>query len=321
MKKRNLISADTSKNRVGSQITFPWNWKETALALSPGILALSGILRADFDAATWLGMFLLLLFVWMAYFISQRHFPAWSMLGWGFLAGLSQVIITGLVGGISALLLGRGSTALVIILLWTILLFLLMKSLRGIRVPGWMAALFALIIVCQLAVRYKYFPLYGFSWGILLDWLNISFYSAGVLLLPVAIGAWLAHRQGRSAFLFLLGALYIGIQVLSDNGGHISTELGGTPLFILYRLLPVFLVVILAPTLFVRGRSSKFQLLGTLFCMACALIFEILFSGLIRSDFSPLIWFSSIPYVISVLLTMWFSYHLFSIIEVVNARR
>jgi hypothetical protein len=281
------------------------------LALLPGGLATVGILNVDFSTGTLIGVGFLILILWFAYFLNQRKLPDWSLMGLGSLAYLALTAGSGLFGGLAALIVGGSGSTVVLLLFWIMILALLVKNLGGQHLPAMSWFVFGLIVICQLAVRLKYFALFGFSWSVMWQWLNVSLFSAGTLLLPLAIGICLARHYGQATVLFLIGATYLGFQTLSDNGGHVSAQVGSGLTLAFYLLLPPLFFTLLAPLCFTRARSSRIRLVGSLVLIGLALVFDILFSGLVRGDFSTLIWLSAIPYTLSLLLSFGLAFYLY----------
>jgi hypothetical protein len=296
---------------------LPWPWKKALPTMIPGFLAAVGLLDDDLSTRTMIGMGLLIILLWLSFFSNQRQLPSWNLVALGSLAAMVITLASGVLGGVAALLVGGAGKAVVLLLFWGAIMTLLGKSLPGRPMPPLAWVGLGLIVMCQLGVRIKYFAFYGVSWQVIWEWLNVSLFSAGFLLLPLAIGVQLANRHGQATMLFLIGAIYMGFQILADNGGYISAHLGESPIFSLYRLVPPFLFMILAPICFTRILSAQGRQVVTMTLIGMAMIFDILFSGLVRGDFSTLIWLSAIPYVLSILLSFGLGFYMYSRAETV----
>ena len=172
--------------------------------------------------------------------------------------------------------------------------------------------LIVLIVACQLAVRVKYFTLFGLSWSTTGDWLSISLYSAVTgLLLPVAFGLFPARKHGLLALLFAIGMIYMGIQLLIDVNQKVSAVLENGPGLLAYKAMTPFLFTVLAPLWFLRARSSRSRIIGLLVISGVALVFNLSVVGVSYGDLPLIIWGSFIPYTASVLLTLFLAYSLY----------
>jgi hypothetical protein len=296
-----------------SQEELPLSWNMALLAIIPGLLATVGLVSADFSAWMLVGLVLLAAFLVSAYWWNNRQLPAWSLMAAGMLASVGLTIASGVIGGLAAILMGESANVLVLLLLLATLVALLGFSVRARRVPLLAWVLFAVVVVCQLVVRVKYFVLFGVSWSVAGQWLNISLYAVVIaLLLPVALGLCLAQRYGLSTMLFVIGMIYVGFQILIDVNYKVSDQIGGTLGFVAYNALIPLLFTVLAPLWFLRARSSRSRVRGVLALVGLAVILDLVVVGLSYSGDLPLIiWISFIPYTISVLLTLALSYLLY----------
>jgi hypothetical protein len=296
-----------------SRDELPLPWNKALLAIIPGLLATAGLVNADFSIWMLMGILLLAVFLISAYLWNIRQLPAWSLMAVGMLASICLTMAIGVIGGLAAILVGGSASELVLLVLLVALVILLWTSLRGQRVSPLVWTLFAVVIVCQLAVRVKYFVLFGVSWSVAGQWLNISLYAVVVaLLLPVALGLCLAQRYGLLAALFVIGMLYMGFQLLVDVNHKVSDQMGGALGFIVYQAMIPMLFTVVAPLWFVRARSLRTRMSGVLALVGLAVILDLVVVGLAYGGALPvIIWISFIPYTLSVLLTLVLTYLLY----------
>ncbi len=281
------------------------SWNKALLAISPGILAASGWLSTDFSGWTLAGLGLLAVFVISGYLGNKRRLPSWSLLALGMLVAAGLALAAGVIGGLTSILAGKAAELVVLLMLWTTLAALWVVAMRDQPVPSVAWVLFTLVLAGQLAVRGKYFVLYGLSWSVAGQWLIISLYSAAIsLLLPVVIGQRLARQHGRLVMLFAIGAIYMGFQLLVDVNQKVSGQIGGTIQYTAYKTLIPMLFTVIAPLWFVRAHSSRSQTGGLLMLTGLAVVINLVVVGLAYGDLPLIIWISAIPYTISVLLTL-----------------
>jgi len=296
-----------------SQEELPLSWNMALLAIIPGLLATVGLVSTDFSAWMLVGLILLAAFLVSAYWWNNRQLPAWSLMAAGMLASVGLTIASGMISGLAALLVGKSANVLVLLVLCATLVALLGFSMRARRVSLLVWVLFAVVVVCQLGVRVKYFVLFGVSWSVAGQWLNISLYAVVIaLLLPVALGLCLAQRYGLSTMLFVIGMIYVGFQILIDVNHKVSDQIGGTLGFVAYKALIPLLFTVIAPLWFLRARSPRSRVGGVLALVGLAVILDLVVVGLSYGGDLPLIiWISFIPYTISVLLTLALAYLLY----------
>jgi hypothetical protein len=289
-----------------SQEELPFSWKMALLAIIPGLLATVRWVTADFSAGMLIGLIVLAALLAAAYWWNNRQLPAWSLMAAGLLTSVGLTIASGVIGGLGAILVGESANGLVLLVLLATLVALLRFSVRTRRVSLLAWVLFAVIVVCQLAVRVKYFVLLGVSWSVAGQWLSISLYAVVIgLLLPVALGLCLAQRYGQLTMLFVIGMIYLGFQLLIDVNHKVSDQIGGTLGFVAYQALIPLLFTVIAPLWFLRARSSRSRVGGLLAPVGLAVILDLVVVGLsYAGDLPPIIWISFIPYTISVLLTL-----------------
>ena len=182
---------------------FPLSWNKALLAIIPGLLATMGLVHSKFSRGMLAGLVLLVTFLVYVFWRNNRQAPAWSLMVLGMLSALVLTITSGVIAGLAALLLGKAANGLVLLLHS---LFWGRSSARISEFLGLSGGLCALVIGCQLAVRIKYFMLFGVSWSVVVQWLNISLYAAIIaLLLPVVLGWYLARRFGLATSCLSLG--------------------------------------------------------------------------------------------------------------------
>ncbi len=258
------------------------------------------------------GVLLLAAYLTFAYFWGGRQLPGWSLMAVGMLTSMGLTVASGVLGGLASTLVGLSANVFVLLILLVTLVAILIFQMQG-RPNSWRVwMLIVLIIACQLAVRVKYFTLFGLSWSTAADWLSISLYSAVTgLLLPVAFGLYPARQHGLLAMLFAIGMIYMGIQLLIDVNQKVSAVMGDNPGFLTYKAMTPFLFTVLAPLWFLRARSNRSRLMGLLLFSGLAVAFNLSVVGVSYSDLPLIIWGSFIPYTASVLLTLALAYLLY----------
>jgi len=231
----------------------------------------------------------------------------------GMLTSVGLILASGVIGGLAAIIAGKSANTFVLLILLATLTTLLGFSLRTQRVPVFVWVLFALIILCQLAVRIKYFILLGVSWSVACQWLNISLYAAVIaLLIPVVLGQFVAQRYGLLTMLFIIGMIFASFQILIDVNYKVSDQIGGSLGFSAYKALIPVLFTVIAPLWFLRARSALSRIGGMLTLVGFAVIIDLLVVGLSYAGELPLIiWISFIPYTISILLALVLAYLLY----------
>ena len=310
-KRRTTLTATKCvRLRSMDQEKLPLSWNNALLAIIPGLMATAGLISTDFSTRMFLGLILLILFLVSIYWWNNKQLPGWSLMAAGMLASVGLMIASGVIGGLAAIVAGKSANTIVFLILLVTLITLLGFSGRNRPVSRLAWILIALIIMCQLAVRIKYFFQLGVSWSVAGQWLNISLYSAVVvLLLPAVLGQLLANRYGRLTMLFVIGMIYVGFQILIDVNFKVSDQIGGTLGFVAYKALIPFFFTVAAPLWFLRAHSSLSRKGGMLALVGLAVMIDLLVIGLsYRGELPLIIWISFIPYTISVLLTLILAY-------------
>lgn len=292
---------------------LPLSWNKALLAIIPGLLATVGLITTDFSTGMLVGLILLIIFLVSVYWWNHRQLPGWGLMAVGMLTSVGLILASGVIGGLAAIIAGKSANTFVLLILLATLTTLLGFSLRTQRVPVFVWVLFALIILCQLAVRIKYFILLGVSWSVACQWLNISLYAAVIaLLIPVVLGQFVAQRYGLLTMLFIIGMIFASFQILIDVNYKVSDQIGGSLGFSAYKALIPVLFTVIAPLWFLRARSALSRIGGMLTLVGFAVIIDLLVVGLSYAGELPLIiWVSFIPYTISILLALVLAYLLY----------
>jgi len=293
-----------------SRVALPYSWPKTLLAVIHALLATIGFVNTGFDAWMFAGVLLLSVYLVGAYVWNKEKLPGWSLIAAGFLTAFSLTIVSGLIGGVMAIVVDKGANSIVLLIFAIWFVALLFTSLRGRPQRPLVWILLALIILCQLAVRLDLFDQYGLSWPVVGEWLNVSLYSAVIaLLIPLGLGLCLSPRYGRIAILFVLGMVYLGFHILLDVNAKVSDQTGGTFWFSVYQAMIPFLFTVIAPFLFLRARETVGRLFGLLSPVAFAVILDLLVVGWSYDGALPrIIWLTFIPYTASILLTLVLAY-------------
>ena len=295
-----------------NQEELPLDWKHALQAVAPGILATAGLTNVDFSLKMLAGVTLLSAYLLFAYFWNGRRFPGWSLMAAGMLASMGLTIVSGALGGLGSIIAGQSTNNFVLLVLLITLLVIFKYLMQGRRFSWHVWALVMLIVACQLAVRIKYFTLFGLTWSTTGDWISISLYSTVTgLLLPVALGLFPARRHGLLAMLFAIGMIYMGVQLLIDVNQKVSFVMPEGPAFTTYKVLTPLLFTVVAPLWFLRAGTSRKRLTGLLVISGISLIFNLTVVGVSYSDLPLIIWGSFVPYTASVLLTLSLAYWLY----------
>ena len=154
-----------------TQEELPLPWNKSLLAICPGLLATVGLVSTDFSVGMFVGLILLVAFLVSVYWWNNRQLPGWSLMAAGMLTSVGLMIVSGVIGGLAAIMVGKSANTVVLLLLLVTLITLLGFSIRTQHVPTFVWVLLTLIILCQLAVRVKYFVLLGVSWSVAGQWL------------------------------------------------------------------------------------------------------------------------------------------------------
>jgi hypothetical protein len=292
---------------------LPFSWNRSVIAIIPGLLATMGLISVDFSAQMLVGLIGLVLFLGSTYWWNQKQLPGWSLMAIGMLVSIGLVIVSGVTGGLVAVIVGTYSNLLVLLIFLVISVLLLGYFMKGQHISFVVWGIFSLVIICQLAVRIKYFVLLGVSWSVVGQWLNISLYAAMIgLLLPVVFGVFLSRRYGLKTMLFVIGMIYVSFQLLIDVNSKVSNQIGNTEIYVAYKALIPFLMTVLAPLWYLRARTFNSRIVGVLFLVGLAVFLNLLVVGISYEGKLPMIiWISFIPYILSILLTLVLAYLLF----------
>jgi hypothetical protein len=296
-----------------SQNQFPLPWNKALIAIIPGLIATMGMITTDFSASMLVGLILLAIFLIAVFWEHNRQLPSWGLMAIGMLTSIGLTIASGLVGGLTAILVGQSVTTIVLLIFGGLLIVLLRFSWQHQRVPQVVWGLITLIVLCQLAVRLKYFTLPGVSWSVAVQWLNISLYAVVMaLLLPVALGQIMAKKHGLLAILFTIGMIYVNFQILIDVNSKVSDHVGDSFALVAYKALIPLIFTIAAPLWFLRASTPRRRVGGMLTLIGSAVIIDLLIVGWSYAGELPaIIWISFIPYTFSVLLALVLAYLLF----------
>jgi len=308
-----MLRKEVSAETLGMERDeLPLSWKHALLAVLPGFLATTGLTNTDFSIRMLTSAVLLAAYLALAYFWSSRQIPGWSLMAAGMLASIGLTIVSGVLGGLASILVGQSANSIVLLVLLVMLVTLFIFLIRSRHISRHVWVLIVLIVACQLAVRVKYFTLFGLSWVTAIDWFGISLYSAVTgLLLPVAFGLFPARKHGLLAMLFTIGMVYMGIQLLIDVNQKVSAVIGDNFSFLSYSAMTPFLFTVLAPLWFLRARSPRSRLSGLLVLTGLAIAFNLTVVGISYGDLPLILWGSFVPYTTSVLLALVLAYSLY----------
>jgi hypothetical protein len=280
------------------------------LAVVPGLFAALGL--ADSERSTWIPLVSMLILLVVAVASKQFRWPLpdWSLLAVGIMFGLTLPFVLSTTGLIVALVTNTSpsptSSLFVLVLPWIGIAVLL--CLMPPSSSAW--SMLAGIVLACILVRVKYLVLFGVSWPIIWRMLGVSLWSAGTLLLPIVFVGLLRRQYGEAAVLFAVGATFVWYQVLIDNAYKVSENVAGVGLFWLYLVASRLPFVVVGPWLFLRAQGSHRKLLGLTLPVCLSVVVNIVTSGIVRGDFTTIIWLSSIPYTISIILSLVLAYWL-----------
>jgi hypothetical protein len=292
------------------QEKLPLSWNRALLSIIPGLFATLGLVSSDFSAGMLVGLLLLILFLVSGYGWNHRQVPGWSLMALGMLAAAGLILASGVLGGLAAIIVGEFANIIVLLFMLAVLLAITGLTLKTQRLPRYFWGISALIILCQLLVRIKYFVYFGVSWSVAGQWISISLYAAVIgLLLPVMLGQFSAQKYGPLAILFVIGMMYGSFQILIDVNDKVSGQIGETMGFYAYRMLIPLLFTVIAPLWFLRARSALSRIGGMLTSVGFAVVANLIIVGFSYAGELPLIiWISFIPYTLSILSALWLAY-------------
>jgi hypothetical protein len=292
---------------------LPFSWNRSVIAIIPGLLATMGLISTDFSARMLVGLIGLVLFLGSTYWWNKKQLPGWSLMAIGMLASIGLVVASGVIGGLVAVIVGMQPNLFVLLVFLIIPVILLGFFTKGQHISPIVWGLFCLVAMCQLAVRIKYFVLFGVSWSVAGHWLTISLYAAMIgLLLPVVFGTLLSRKYGLQTMLFVIGMIYVSFQILIDVNSKVSDQIGNTERYVVYKALIPFLITVLAPLWYLRARTFYIRIVGVLSLVGLAVFINLLVVSVSYEGKLPIIiWISFIPYIMSILLTLVLAYLLY----------
>jgi hypothetical protein len=103
-----------------------------------------------------------------------------------------------------------------------------------------------------------------------------------------------------------------------DNAGRVSGNIHDPLLLAGYLMLTPVLATIVGPILYLRAKRAGYSLQGLLITTGVAVGANVVISGIVRGDFTIIIWLSAIPYIASVILVLWLSYLLYQATLAIN---
>jgi hypothetical protein len=284
---------------------IPTTSKIVALAITPGLLAVIGFTTFDFSPKMLICIGLLVLYVLSAFLWNKKQLPSWCLMAVGILVSFGLFILVGIIGGLISILAGKMVDVSLAIFLWVTLFVLLITFFRKQTVPRNTLLLISLITFFQLLMRVKYFILFGVSWNIAIEWFAVSMYSSAIaLLLPIIIALPLIRKHGKWSILYGIGSVFMGFQQLIDIYQKVSDQIGGTFWFFAYKLIIPLLFIVLATLWFFLVKKDRFRFTGLLIWVGFAVTTDIVIVGISYQELPLIIWLSSIPYTLSVLLTL-----------------
>ena len=113
------------------------------------------------------------------------------------------------------------------------------------------------------------------------------------------------------AVLFVVGANFLWFQDVIDYVQKLHLYIDNSVLFTTFIMFLPLLFTVIAPLRFLRARSTLGRLWGLLVPIGLAVVVSIVVAGLVRGDFTLLLWLSAIPYTVSILLNLALAYLLY----------
>jgi hypothetical protein len=301
---------------------IPREWMTTILAIVPGVLiTIAILLNVIYEMVFWAAL-ALVLFVTIGWFYQSKKLPGWSLVAVGVLLTAILILASGVFGGITTLIVGSTDVSLsvAIMVVWSVMLFIIFHfwSQKQLSFSPTIWFVTVSIIICNFLVRMKYVYLFDLSWPVVADVTRISLWSAAMLLLPIIMGMYLARWFGLTTVLFAVGTTFMWFQIIVDNAGRVSENIHNPLLLAGYLVLTPVLATIVGPILYLRTKRAGYGLQGLLITTGIAVGANVVISGIVRGDFTIIIWLSAIPYVVSAILALWLSYLLYQAIFEVN---
>ena len=282
---------------VPSVIT-PMSWRKVVLVVAPGILFGFSRIYAPLGGVTLVSILLIAMLA-VASFGIHKSLPAWGLL---VLGAVTNWLLTIVVVGLPDVLKSRlgvnfnTSQLLLAIPVWLAILVLAWKSKIIWRLPLWNWVL--LFIGVLGAFTFRYFTVIS---------------TAGLLLLPIALGIPLARRHGSLAALFVVGAFSVLFLDSDTISGYLLQD---QAFYRYYAILIYWLFFSIAPLLFLRARSPIGRTIGLLAPAAVVLIGRVVVPWLVVPDSHPLyIWTNSAFESAFILLLLWIALRLYGGIE------
>jgi hypothetical protein len=290
-------------------------WVPTLLAIVPGVLITIAILiNVIYETAFWTTV-TLILFVTISRFYRSNKLPGWSLMAVGMLLTVFLTVVSGIFGGITTLIAGADGVSISVATaaVWLVILLILahFRLRRQVRFSSTIWLITGLVVICNFLVRMKYFYLFDLSRSTIEAVARISLWSAGTLLLPVVIGMYLAQRYGIMTVLSAVGTTFMWFQIIIDNAGRVSEHIHNPLLLGGYLILTPVSATIVGPILYLRAEKITYRLQGLLIATGIAVGANVIISGIVRGDFTLIVWLSAIPYIVSVVLALWLSYLLY----------
>jgi hypothetical protein len=273
----------------------PMPWGRVMLVVVPGILF--GLSRFYYPVGP-LAMigFALVIVLTLAALAVRRRLPIWGLLVLGLAANWIALWIGLLAMDDLAVRLRAAHGTLHLILaipLWAVIILLAWRYKHIWRAPAWTLALFALIVGGASVWA---------GYGVLT--------TAGMMLLPVALGLSLSERYGSLTSLFVVGAYGLWLFDSDFISGYMLRDASFYPV---YALLVSWLFIGVAPLLLLRARSQRGRVIGLLAPIVVVLIARVVVPWLAHPELHPLrIWLGDTLLSVFTLLILALSFILYS---------
>jgi hypothetical protein len=298
------VSKSTSALPVETASLF--SWQETLLAVLPGVAAVLGGFTSLDNPLTLIVLAVMASLLITLYRRNKHHLPDWTLMYAGMLA--AALVSAGFFLLLNAILLAyHGSVDplvdfLVLLTPWVLIAILLLFHGRRPGLPAGAWLVLFLIVFCHLVLLLIVSVVISASANPFQQWIGLSLYSAGGLLLPLALGWRFLKGHGASAVLFAAGAVYLWQQTLAiptvRMAASMTDPIGN---FVYQAILPLFSLVI-GPLWYLSAHSRAGRWGGLLVSWAAGLVLFTTVTGLVRGDFSVSVWVNRVPYIISLLL-------------------
>jgi hypothetical protein len=279
---------------------------QAAITLLPGLLAITGLLNTANQTGLLLAA-VLLAGCAIAWYWNMRILPVWCLLGLGL--GLYPVLML-LLSILSGFLIflpiqnENVSRQLMLMVPFVVMVLYAAVVLRRKRFSRRAIIFFWLILVSCLLFSARVLFSAGISADTILYITSITLFQSASLIFPLLLVLPLAKKHGQAMVVFAVGVGFQGFLSMVNTGDQIRMTLANPAAFGVYYAVMAGLFLIAGPAWFLLGRTAHSRMTGLLTLVGIAVAANLVFSGLVRGDFSTTAWLSIIPYLTGILFTL-----------------